>query len=56
LLEFFGFLEVLEDKGVEVFLASNLELDLVGFLVFLDARRYREKKRPISKALLHSLI
>lgn len=36
LLELLGFLVVLEDEGVEVSLAADLELDLLGALVLLD--------------------
>ena len=43
MLELFSFLEILKDEGVEVSLASDLELDLIRFLMFLDARRCRDK-------------
>jgi hypothetical protein len=38
LLQLVGLVAVLEDKGVEVSLASDLELDVLGLLVLLDAR------------------
>jgi hypothetical protein len=40
LLELVGLLGVLEDKGVEVALAADLELDHRGLLVALDACSY----------------
>lgn len=38
LLELLGLLGVLEHQGVQVLLAANLELDVLGLLVLLDAR------------------
>lgn len=38
LLELLGLLRILEDKGVQVPLAADLELDLLGALVLLNAR------------------
>ena len=38
LLELLGLLGVLQDESVEVPLAADLELDLLGALVLLDAR------------------
>lgn len=38
LLELVGLVGVLQDKGVEVLLAANLELGLLGLAVLLDAR------------------
>jgi hypothetical protein len=38
LLELLGLVGVLQDKGVEVLLAADLELDVVGLLALLDAR------------------
>lgn len=40
LLKLLGLVGILQGKSVEVFCASNLELDEVGLLVLLDARRY----------------
>lgn len=37
LLELVGLVGVLEDEGVEVLLAADLELDGLGLLVLLDA-------------------
>ena len=37
LLEFVGLVGVLEDEGVEVLLAADLELDGLSLLVLLDA-------------------
>jgi hypothetical protein len=42
LLELLGAVGVLEDEGVEVSLASDLELDVVCLLALLDARRCAE--------------
>jgi hypothetical protein len=39
LLELVGFLGVLQHEGVKVFLAPDLELDVLTLLVLLDARR-----------------
>lgn len=39
LLKLVGLLRVLEDKGVEVALAADLELDSSGLLALLDASR-----------------
>lgn len=39
LLELIGLLGILEDKGVEVTLAADLELDSGGLLAALDASR-----------------
>jgi hypothetical protein len=38
LLELLGLVGVLEHQGVEVLLAADLELDVVGLLVLLDPR------------------
>jgi hypothetical protein len=38
LLQLLGLVIVLEHQGVEVLLASDLELDVVGLLVLLDPR------------------
>lgn len=38
LLELLGLLGVLEHQGVQVLLATDLELDVLGLLVLLDAR------------------
>jgi hypothetical protein len=40
LLQLLGLVGILEDKGVEVLLAADLELDVVGLLVLLDPRGY----------------
>lgn len=40
LLKLLGLVGVLEHQGVEVLLASDLELDVVGLLVLLDPRGY----------------
>lgn len=42
LLELLGLLGVLEHQGVEVLLAADLELDVLGLGVLLDARGCRE--------------
>lgn len=42
LLKLLGAVGVLEDEGVEVSLASDLELDVVCLLALLDARRCAE--------------
>jgi hypothetical protein len=39
LLEFLGLVEVLQDEGVEVSMAPDLELDVLALLVLLDTRR-----------------
>lgn len=41
LLELLGLLGVLEHQGVQVLLAADLELDVLGLLVLLDARGCR---------------
>ena len=56
LLELLGLLGVLQDQGVQVRLAPDLELDLVRLLVLLDPRRcfielYRSDKRAHSSVL-----
>ena len=38
LLELLGLVGVLENQGVEVLLAADLELDVVGLLALLDPR------------------
>lgn len=38
LLKLLGLVVVLQHQGVEVLLASDLELDVVGLLVLLDPR------------------
>lgn len=38
LLQLLGLVGVLENKGVKVLLAADLELDALGLLVLLDAR------------------
>lgn len=40
LLQLVGLVAVLEDEGVEVSLAPDLELDVLGLLVLLDPRGY----------------
>lgn len=44
LLKLLGLVVVLQHQGVEVLLASDLELDVVGLLVLLDPRGWRESK------------
>lgn len=41
MLQLGGLVGVLEDQSVEVLLAADLELDLVGLLALLDARSYK---------------
>lgn len=41
LLELVGLLGVLQDKGVDVALAADLELDLLGLAVALDPGGYK---------------
>lgn len=47
LLKLLGLVVVLEHQGVEVLLASDLELDVVGLLVLLDPRGCKESELVI---------
>ncbi len=43
LLELLGLVGILEDQSVQVLLAADLELDVLGLLVLLDARGCSKK-------------
>lgn len=47
LLKLLGLVVVLQHQGVEVLLASDLELDVVGLLVLLDPRGCKKSKLVI---------
>lgn len=47
LLQLLGLVVVLQHQGVEVLLASDLELDVVGLLVLLDPRGWKKSKLVI---------
>ena len=48
LLQLIGLVGILQDEGVDETVAADLELDLLGLAVTLDARGWREKKTNIS--------
>lgn len=48
LLELLGLVGVLEDQSVQVLLAADLELDVLGLLVLLDARSCSKTKVLVS--------
>lgn len=52
LLKFLGALRVLQDEGVEVLVAPNLELDLVVLLVLLYPRGFTN---PLVLPIYHSV-
>src|SRR5688572_25727100 len=57
LLELVGLLVVLENKSVEVLLAPDLELDVLGLLALLDPRGYRMLEHvPFRVSHLRSII
>lgn len=47
LLKLLGLVGVLEDEGVDAAAASDLELDVVGLLVLLDAGSYKNHRVSI---------
>lgn len=52
LLQLLGLVGVLEHQGVQVLLAADLELDVVGLLVLLDPRGYNSYLVRISHSHL----
>lgn len=48
LLELVGLVGVLQDKGVDEAVASNLELDLLGRAVALDAGSCKRENQTVS--------
>ena len=53
MLELLGAVRVLEDEGVQVLLASDLELDLVVLLVLLYPRSCHSHVSPASPSRVH---
>lgn len=56
LLELVGLVGVLQDKGVDEAVASDLELDLLGRTVALDAGSCKKRKPIVSIHAIPSLI
>jgi hypothetical protein len=54
LLELLGLVGVLEDEGVDVPRAADLELDVVDLLVLLDARGYTQSASFLLQSIIAS--